>query len=410
MKLYNKGEMASYFKRRQHKNTKANKRNNLIIFVMVVILGYFIFNIYNNTKTDFSHKEMIAQAKQIKEKQEKLVVLREKANLTKALLEDNVVNAERFVTEVNNEIEYITLTETGTKSITNSRTTKDAGWWTKTFKESKVEVNFDYKAIFSISTKDIKISTNNGVVHIDYDPNVIAVKSIEASNLSTDSKKDLFGKKYSNQEVLSIEELAKEDIYKELNKDPELKDKSCKNLNNYFTDLAKKMKVNNLIINSKELIKKPYTFVDNGTIKYNQPNKPLNNVDYIVIHSTGCKNITAMQFYNNLNSRVQKREASAHFFIDDQNVVQAIATNLQSWSVGCKEPKIPCTNENSISVEITEFTDPEKQQLAIDNAVSFVKNVLVKQFPDAQIVAHRMISRTLCPSVLTDEQFKEYFN
>ena len=134
----------------------------------------------------------------------------------------------------------------------------------------------------------------------------------------------------------------------------------------------------------------------------------MSSVDYIVIHSTGVKDVDAQGFYDRFNMETE-RKASAHFVIDDKEVIQCLPTNMVAWAVGKKEDaKIPCYNTNSISVEICEFNEPIKQQQAIDNAIDFVNNVLEPQF-DAEIVPHSSVKATLCPSIMTDEEFDNYF-
>jgi hypothetical protein len=329
--------------------------------------------------------------------------------VAKKVLEIRTSKAERLVSNINNEIEYMTLTETGTDTVSHSRLDKDAGWLDKTFKKSKVSITFDYKAIFSIPTKDIETYISNGIVYINYNTEDIKVKSIETSNAITKTKSGWFGKKYSNQEVLSIVDIAKDKIYEELNTDDKRKLQSVENLDKYFKDMASKVGVDKLVVNGNDEVNNTYNFINNGTIKYNHGNKSLNNVKYIVIHSTAVKDKTALEFYNTYNSSELDRKANTHFFIDDENVVQMLPTNIQSWNCGCKSPKIDCTNENSISLEIVEFTDKVRQQKAIENASKFVNEVLADQFVGAKIVMHRDIKATDCPSILSDDEFNEYF-
>lgn len=408
MKLYNKGKIVSnHFKRkRRQRYTKADLLSKLIIVVMVLILVYFVSDIIKDNKKEYDLTEIQKQteAKVVEDQR-----LRAEADLTKAILDVRTSKSERFVNEVTNEIEYITLKQDGTNSVEHSRLNEDAGWWKKTFTESSITVNFDYAAIFSIATSDINIYVSDGVVHIDYDPNIIDVKSIEVSNITTTSKKDWFGKKYSNQELVSIVDLAKENIYKELNADANLKKESSDNLNTYFTELAKKMELDGFIINNEEIIEQPYTFIDKGNVKYNHPFEHLQSVDYIVIHSTDCIDLDAMDFYNRLNTSKTERGTSANYYVDDKNVVEAIDNNLKSYHCGINN-KINCTNNNSLGLEITEFGDPVRQQKAIENAVSFVNEVLLKEFPNAKVLMHRQVKPTQCPHILTDEQFAQYFN
>lgn len=398
--------VSAHFKRQNNKST-SSKIEKLLILVMILVLAALVYKyIKNKNLTEYAYSQVVQN---VEEQVLETTTLKAEIDIAKSVLEVMASKAERYVSEINNEIEYITLTESGSYTVSHSRLGDDAGFWKKTFKKSKIEVNFDYQAIFSIKTSDIFMYTKDGSVVIEYDPINIIVKSVEVSEATAKTEKAWFGKSYSNQDALSLIEITKEEIYNQLNSSTELKTKSCENLNTYFTEIAEKLDLDELVINSKTVIEKSYNFINKGTIQFNHSFTPLEQIDYIVIHSTGVNNITALQFYDNLNNYVQEREASAHFYIDDENIVQAIATNLQAWHCGTKSPKINCTNANSIGVEIAQFDNPEKQQKAIENASKFVKEVLLAQFPNAKIVAHRQIKPTLCPSILTDEQFTELF-
>jgi N-acetylmuramoyl-L-alanine amidase len=407
--MSNGGKVVStHFKRQSNKSTHRRLLSKVIIIVMLIILGCLIKNLLSNkvnandtqTKTENLTK---VEAKVVE--QEKL---KAEANITKAVLDVRASKSKRFVEEINNEIEYITLSESGKHSISHSRLNEDTGKIKKFFKKSNIEVNFDYTGIFSIPTSDIFMYVDDGAVHIEYDPDKIIVKSVETSNVTTQSDKALFGKEYSNQEVLSLLEIAKDDISKQLKNDSNLKTQSINNLNVYFTKVAKKLEIEELVINDETVIEPSYQFINNGTIAHNQPNEALNSAEFIIIHSTACSDITALQFYDTLNNAPTQRGTSCHFYIDDVNVVQAIATNLKSYNCGVNNDS-GIDNNNSLSLEICEFTDPERQQKAIENASDFVKNVLLKEFPNCAVVAHRDAKATQCPRILSDEQFNQYF-
>ena len=66
-------------------------------------------------------------------------------------------------------------------------------------------------------------------------------------------------------------------------------------------------------------------------------------------------------------------------------------------------------DKNKCYIDIKQFGEGLTEQKAIDNCVDFINNILKVQFPNSEIVPHRAISNTLCPSVLSDEKFTEYF-
>lgn len=396
-----------HFKRRVKRRKRLTNRGKFAL-ILLIILVYLILKLFDKPdKTEFAYKEMVQQTE---EKVIEVKRMQAEADITKAVLELKGNKTDRFVTEINNNVEYITLTEKGNFTINHSRIGQDAGWWKRHLNQSEATINFDYSAIFGIQTEKIDIYNNDNTIHINYEMDDIKVKAVEPSNIAVKTDKDIFGKTYSNQEVVSLVEVAKDNIRDLLDNSTRHKEKSSENINKYFTQLGNKMDIDNLEINSIPVIEKSYEFIDKGKIKYNHPDLPLESVDYIVIHSTACLDVTALQFYDNLNSSVQEREASVHFFIDDKNVVQCLPTNMQSWNCGTKNPKIAATNLNTLAIEICEFTDPAKQVKAINNAADFVEDVLSKQFPDAKIVTHRSIAPTKCPHIISDETFQSVFN
>lgn len=387
-----------------YNHSKRKNDSKILKIIFIITLIYLVFTIIKiNNKQEYN-TAITQQEKEI-EKEEQM---KAEVDVAKKVLEARTDKAQRLVNEISNEIEFITMTESGSNSVSHSRQSGDAGWLTKKLKDSKISIKFDYDAIFSIQSSDVEMYVSNGIAYINYDLNDILVKSIEISNAIAETDRSLFGKKYSNQETLSIVEIAKERLYDELNSENN-KQQSSDNLNDYFKDMATKIGLNDLIVNGNTIIRnQTYNFSYNE-IQYNHGNKPLNDVEYIVIHSTAVKDKTAFEFYNTYNSMELERKANAHFFVDDSNIVQMLPTNIQSWACGCDNPKINCTNANSINIEICEFEDKERQQQAIENTSNFVKEVIMKEFPNAKIVKHRDIKATDCPSILTDEEFEEYF-
>ena len=88
-------------------------------------------------------------------------------------------------------------------------------------------------------------------------------------------------------------------------------------------------------------------------LKINKKISPYNHYDYnnpkyISIHYVGAQSSTAKNnatyFYNG------DRQASAHYFVDDNEIWQSVEDNNGSWAVG--NTKTEVNNKNSISVEM----------------------------------------------------------
>ena len=333
------------------------------------------------------------------------------------------------------------MTYHGQYEVSNSRLNDNANWLQKTFIGSDINVLFDFEATFVINTnnidiyyKDIDYYIDNGIyneyddlLHIDFDIEDIYIKSIETYDGVITTDKKLFGKKYDSQDGVSLVEIGVNDLRDKLIADGYMTQRAYDNLNEYFNEICNEIGIidfilnqesfqsNNLILNAKSIdyssvfgISSNYNYIENELIKNNHPNKDLDSLDYIVIHSTACKDVTALDFYDRCNSG-SERGTSANFFIDNENVVRLLDVTQASYHTGV-DNKSGIDNYNSIGIEICEFTDSDKQEKAINNAVEFV-SYIKELFPNVKIVTHRDAkdNRTLCPNVLSDDEFNELF-
>ena len=83
---------------------------------------------------------------------------------------------------------------------------------------------------------------------------------------------------------------------------------------------------------------------------YNYSSRSGNSIKYIVLHYTGNKNDTAKNnvdyFYGG------DRNASAHYFVDDNSIWQSVEDSNASWAVGDGKGAYGITNKNSLSIEM----------------------------------------------------------
>lgn len=372
-----------------------NKTYRIIYGTLIVALGLYAFNL-------IKAKLPTQQEKEIQQIQES----KSYVNLQEKLLEIRSKNADRLIIQLENKTEIILLTEMGEHTIYHDKTADKNGFvqWAA---GSSVKVINSYKAVLSIPTDSLRMSNTNGSVSIVYDEEDIKVKAVEITETTPVYEKSWFGEKYTNEEILALVQNAKDDIYEQIESDASIKSECVDNLYKFIQDFAAQYPVSSIVMNNKTLTAS-YELLELPTIQYNHPNKSLEEVKYIVIHSTADYGVSAKKYYDVLNTNPDMN-MSAHFFIDDKDVVQMLPLDIVSWNVGSKtEPKIPCYNENSISVEICVV---DNQQQAIQNAADFVNNVLKPQYPNAQIVAHRWVKPTLCPAIIPDDEtFNTLFN
>ena len=140
-------------------------------------------------------------------------------------------------------------------------------------------------------------------------------------------------------------------------------------------------------------------------IKYNHSgiNKPV----YIVIHETGNMDIgaDAERHYRYFNGG--DRGASAHYFVDDKQIIQLVEHNVQSWHNGKKyvsNPSVPqCNNSNSIGIEICVNQDGDYSK-AVANAAELTKKLMKElNIPVDRVIRHYDSCGKQCPAKMLKE-------
>ncbi|MDD6666735.1 MAG: N-acetylmuramoyl-L-alanine amidase [Lachnospiraceae bacterium] len=120
---------------------------------------------------------------------------------------------------------------------------------------------------------------------------------------------------------------------------------------------------------------------------------------YIVIHYTGNRSDTAAgnaaYFY-----RV-KRGASAHYFVDENDIYEVVGLDNTAWSVGKNYGHNNlfgiCTNKNSINIEMCS-TDGRIADKTVANTVELVKSLMQKFNISAdRVVRHYDVCSKRCP-------------
>lgn len=134
------------------------------------------------------------------------------------------------------------------------------------------------------------------------------------------------------------------------------------------------------------------TKVNFNTLK-NKVNK------YIVVHYTGNNGDTALgncKYFYDVN-----RNASAHYFVDENNIYQCVKDSDVAWHCGATTYKHPyCRNNNSIGVELCSrktgnyyFKDE-----TVTNAVVLIKELMQKyNIPVENVIRHYDVTGKICP-------------
>ncbi len=158
----------------------------------------------------------------------------------------------------------------------------------------------------------------------------------------------------------------------------------------------------------------PYNF----TAMKNKENK------YIVVHYVGeisTARANANYFYNTNTSKIGK-PASAHYFVDENEIWQVVEDKNKAWHVkserqgtgGGKLLKI-CTNSNSIGIEMcckkrgSEWYFEEKTLL---NAAELIAELMKKHnIPIERVIRHYDVTGKICPEpLINEEKWTEFKN
>ena len=141
---------------------------------------------------------------------------------------------------------------------------------------------------------------------------------------------------------------------------------------------------------------------------YNFSSRQGSDIEYLIFHYTGNKGDTALnnaKYFNACN-----RNASAHFFVDDNEIVQVVEEYNAAWSVGDGKGKYNITNQNSISIEMCCNSDCKVSEKTEANALELVKSLMDKyNISINNVVRHYDASRKICPN-WSDDNWQRWSN
>lgn len=149
-----------------------------------------------------------------------------------------------------------------------------------------------------------------------------------------------------------------------------------------------------------EIIKKP--------IKYNFSSRGGKKIKKIVIHDTGNprRGADAMAHYHYFNGG--DRSASAHYFVDDKQVVQTVPDYLSAWHVGDGKGKYGITNQESIGIEIC-INEDGNYEKTVENTLWLTKHLMDKYgLTIDDVVRHYDASRKRCPGTMEPNDWQKW--
>ncbi len=205
-----------------------------LIFVLlsiVIYLGYQYIQ-YKNQEVNEIKKEVQAQTN---------------ANLQKELLNKEIENAQNFIESINNNVALTLLRTSGKITLTHDKTPENNAW-TEWLFNSDIKVYANYNTAFTIecTTINTKIDKNANVI-ISYDTNDIKLSFIDIIDISSSENKSIFGSTYTPEQVLALEQIARDRIFENSNNDTNIT-QAKQNLESLLNVYAKNFNVNIQII------------------------------------------------------------------------------------------------------------------------------------------------------------------
>ncbi|MDD7352007.1 MAG: N-acetylmuramoyl-L-alanine amidase [Peptoniphilaceae bacterium] len=130
---------------------------------------------------------------------------------------------------------------------------------------------------------------------------------------------------------------------------------------------------------------------------------------YLVIHDTGNTNTGATALNHRNYVGTNKRGASAHYFVDDKNIVQFVGDSKAAGAVGDGKGRYGITNRNSINIEMCINKDGNYDEM-YKNTVELTKNLMDKfKIPLNKVVRHYDASRKNCPGHMSKNNWAKWW-
>lgn len=147
--------------------------------------------------------------------------------------------------------------------------------------------------------------------------------------------------------------------------------------------------------------------INKKLIKQNFTKGRKSKITHIVIHDTGNVNplATALAHYNYFNNN--KTVASAHYFVDEKEIVQTVEDHDTAWHCGDGKGKYGITNSGSIGIEIC--INDGNYTTEIQRTIELTSYLMKKYgVPIENVVRHYDASRKNCPGKLSKNNWEPW--
>lgn len=134
-------------------------------------------------------------------------------------------------------------------------------------------------------------------------------------------------------------------------------------------------------------------------------------IKYIVIHYTANNGDTAK---NNVDyyARQGNLSASAHYFVDENEVWQSVKDNDTAWHCGGnKYVHKTCRNDNAIGIELCSRKDSKGNYYikdeVVNRTIALTKELMKKyNIPTTNVIRHYDVTGKICPAPMVNDEKK----
>lgn len=125
---------------------------------------------------------------------------------------------------------------------------------------------------------------------------------------------------------------------------------------------------------------------------------------YIVIHDTDNRKFGANAMANrNYFANHIEAKASAHFTVDQNNIIQCLEETWRGWHVGDGDNPF-INNSNTIGIELCVNVDNDFNK-TLENGIALTKYLMEKySIPADRVVRHYDVSQKICPKMMIQDK------
>lgn len=122
-------------------------------------------------------------------------------------------------------------------------------------------------------------------------------------------------------------------------------------------------------------------------------------IKYIVVHYVGAVSTAKnnADYFKNAN-----RQASAHYFVDENDIYRVVRDEDIAWHVGANTYYNGCRNSNSIGVEMCCYNNNgtiDISETVVNRTIELVKELMAKyNIPVENVVRHYDVTHKNCPA------------